>query len=928
MSVFPVPANEAERLKALHDYEILDSLAENEFDRITQLATLICDMPISLVSLIEKDRQWFKSRIGLEGSEIPRTLAFCQYTIMEKALMEVPDASKDERFKQYDLVSAGPKLRFYAGYPLVSTEGYALGTICVIDYKPNKLTPKQARALELLADEVMQLIRERRQKEELRNLEKLFNLSGDLICIAGGDGYFRRVNPAFQQLLGWNKSELLTTPFLELIHPDYREVTRRELESLAGGQPTVNFVIRLLSRDGGYFTLQWTVAPEEGTRNLFAIGRDISLAIRQQEELESARKEAEQASIAKSEFLANMSHEIRTPLNGVIGFTDLVLKTQLSEIQQQYLTIVNQSAGALLSIINDILDFSKIEAGKLELEIEKCDLYELAAQATDIISYQVQTKGLEMLLNLSPELPRFIWTDTVRLQQVLVNLLSNASKFTEHGEIELKVENLTPGSENALFRFSVRDTGIGIKPEKQHKIFDAFAQEDGSTTKKYGGTGLGLAISNRLLGLMGSRLELDSTPGQGSRFFFDLRLKAETGEPEEWENLEAIRRTLIVDDNANNRLILQEMLGLKGIASVQAANGLDALQLLAGGAQFDVILMDYHMPYMDGLETIRKIRENFTTGGLQPVMLLYSSSDDEKVIRTCEELQVRQRLVKPIKLQDLYNSLSRLHKKNPVAIPAQQAPESTNRNWSILIAEDNMVNMLLARTILKRIAPNATLLEAVNGTAAVNLCRQQLPDLIFMDVQMPELNGYEATQQIRALEKQGRVPIIALTAGNVRSERERCLEAGMDDFVVKPVVEEMIAAVLDKWLTGDEQLSSDPGMTDQLHHMDGDTLKSYTDGDPELLIAIRQLTRSELEDAVGLLEKQAACSDLAALNATGHKLYGTAASVGLPRLAQLARAWEQMKAVDHHMISALLTRTQEEVRQVLNLLKTEEDNIA
>lgn len=301
-----------------------------------------------------------------------------------------------------------------------------------------------------------------------------------------------------------------------------------------------------------------------------------------------------------------------------------------------------------MSIINDILDFSKIEAGKLELDIEKSDLYEMASQATDIISYQVQSKGLEMLLNISGDLPRFIYADAVRLKQVLVNLLGNASKFTENGEIELKIENLKIIGEANTIRFSVRDTGIGINPIKQKKIFEAFSQEDSSTTKKYGGTGLGLTISNRLLGLMGTQLQLVSSLGKGSTFYFDVTFKAEAGEPIDWADIDQIKKVLVVDDNENNRLIVTQMLLLKNIHTVEATNGLEALHLLSKGERFDVILMDYHMPFMDGLETIRKIKESFVENlDEMPVILLQSSSDDRKIIQTCRELGVRYRLIKP-----------------------------------------------------------------------------------------------------------------------------------------------------------------------------------------------------------------------------------------------------------------------------------------
>jgi len=424
----------------------------------------------------------------------------------------------------------------------------------------------------------------------------------------------------------------------------------------------------------------------------------------------------------------------------------------------------------------------------------------MAGQAADIITYQVQTKGLEMLLNISPDLPRFIHADAIRLKQILVNLLGNASKFTEKGEIELKIDALSRKDDKTIIRFAVRDTGIGIKPDKQLKIFEAFSQEDSSTTKKYGGTGLGLTISNKLLALMDSQLQLESNPGKGSTFYFDISFKSEQGDPINWENIDKIKNALVVDDNENNRIILTQMLLLKNIHTTQAKNGFEALQFLADGEKYDVILMDYHMPFMDGLETIRKIRSSFySTGEEQPLILLHSSSDDGKIIEACEELDVRHRIMKPIKMQDIYHLLSRLNQKQDKIIQPTVINDADD-TFTVLVVEDNPVNMMLIRSIVKKIAPNGTLLEAGNGLEAVKFCEDKIPDIILMDVQMPEMNGYEATKAIRLLNDEVHVPIIAITAGNVKGEKEKCLEAGMDDFVVKPIREENIVTVFNTWL--------------------------------------------------------------------------------------------------------------------------------
>ena len=1442
MKFAPIPDNENERLRALHNYQILDTHTEKEFDRLTELASIICDTPISLVSFVDEKRQWFKSKKGLDVQETSRDLAFCQYAILGDSLFEVEDATEDERFKTNALVTGAPDIRFYAGFPLVDPKGYSLGTLCVIDKKTKKLTSQQRSALKLLADQAMALIIDQRKREELRHFEKLFQMSNDLVCIAGTDGYFRKINPAFEEILGWDEKFLLKTTVFELVHPEDVEKTYQEIAHLAEGQTTINFVHRFRKKNGQYLYLQWTATPEPVTGNLFGIARNITeekireeklrvsednfrsffensqglmcthdmegnfltvnsagaellgytteevlrlnlfdlippkhhrilkgylheitttgkssglmttvhkngsyriwsyhnvlvksaegnpyvvgnsiditeshqmakslqktqemllqtnrtarvggwevdlvnetinwsevtkeihqvpsayrptmdlalnfykngetrnklekavnLAIQEgigydlelelttargedlwvraignsdfengqckrlygtfqdidakkraelefmnskkllddvlnaasevsviatdtnglitvfnkgaekllgysaeemigkstpakihvedeisarseelsrnyltpvegfktfvykaeregseisewtyrkkngtlfpvsvvvttirdiqntiigylgvasdlsarkkaeeesvtqrarllafvehapaavamldqnlkylaishrwleeyrlvgrdiigkshyevfpgiddswkeihqrslkgeiitkeeetwrppgwnqdqylkwevrpwyqfdgtvggimmftqditetalrREELKQAKIQSEQASIAKSEFLANMSHEIRTPLNGVIGFTDLVLKTKMTDTQKQYLGIVNQSANALLSIINDILDFSKIEAGKLELDIDKCDIYEIASQSADIISFPIQSKGLEMLLNIPSYLPRFVWVDEIRLKQVLINLLSNAAKFTENGEIELKIEILKyepSESEHIMCRFSVRDTGIGIREDKQNKIFEAFLQEDGSTTKKYGGTGLGLTISNKLLGMMGSRLQLKSSPGAGSTFFFDLAMRSEPGEAIEWENLDSIKRVLIVDDNDNNRIILAEMLHLLKIESDQAHNGFEALNILARGETFDAVLMDYHMPYQDGLETIRQIRETFLMDADElPIVLLNSSADDATVLKGCEELNINYRLIKPIKLNDIFLSLSRLSQKEKAEeiATAEIRDKISSGKLTILVAEDNPVNMFLAKTIIGKISPNAEILEAENGLKAVELCKKRLPDLIFMDVQMPEMNGYEATIAIRDLIKYRHIPIIALTAGNVKGERDKCLEAGMDDFISKPFVEDSIWQVFEKYtgLSGGQEFNEDKEQEHQAQneHIDIEKLKEVYMNDEAFIAEFLELTRDGLIKNLSDLKTNFNSGNLTGINATGHKLKGAAAAAYLTRVTDIAEKLEHMTSFDKKNIAELLEDFESEI---------------
>ena len=404
-------------------------------------------------------------------------------------------------------------------------------------------------------------------------------------------------------------------------------------------------------------------------------------------------------------------------------------------------------------------------------------------------------------------MPRFALVDPVRLKQIFANLLGNAVKFTQKGEIELKAIYEDSGSMQGRFSFLVRDTGIGITQDQQKKLFKMFSQADSSTTRKVGGTGLGLVISDMIAHNMGSKINMTSQQGKGTNFYFDIVTDVEHGEKQNNTAIHSVKRCFVIDDNENNRMILEHTMANWGIECVSCDNGLTAMKLIETSEPFDVIICDYHMPYIDGLETIKLIREKLKLSpDKQPIILLHSSSDDAELHRKCDELGVRFRLTKPVKADELFMYLCKLDKQvveNKIIehIPKHVETSATDKIPTILIAEDNNFNMMLVKAIVTRILPTARIMEAVNGKEAVKLCQKEQPDLILMDIQMPEMNGLEATMQIREMEKsiQRHTPIVALTARAIKGEQEKCKKAGMDDYLTKPIDNDLLHKMILKY---------------------------------------------------------------------------------------------------------------------------------
>jgi len=857
-------------------------------------------------------------------------------------------------------------------------------------------------------------------------LDRLFDLSLDMLCIAGVDGHFKRINPAFERVLGFTREELLERPFIDFVHPHDKAQTLAELDRLSEGAPSIRFENRYRCKDGGFKWLSWTSTPVLEDGRLYAVARDISeqkrseqelrdseLRMRlivdtaldgfltmddggsiidwnaraeeifgwsrnealgrplhetviphryreiflkgleqflatgegrlmhnrfeltalhrdghefpveytifpvrindgyifsgfvhdisrrrqREEELQRAKEQAEAANQSKSNFLANISHEIRTPMNAIIGLTELVLDGKLAPLQREYLTIVQQSGESLLTLINGILDFSKIEAGKLELEQKEFDLGETIGNTMKSLAMRAHDKGLQLNWYCEPDVPQVVVGDLARLRQVIVNLVDNAVKFTEQGEVLLNVACEARGSQTVDLHFQVVDTGIGIPLEKVEAVFEAFEQADTSTTRKFGGTGLGLSISSRIVERMQGRIWVESRERGGSTFHFTARFgcpPAERHAPTGDRDLQELR-VLIVDGHSTSRRILTDTLAARGFSVTSSTSGDEALESLANAAEsstsYDVVVCDAGSPEFGCSELTRQLATDPRLG--QPgVVLLITATQLEHMPRY-EQWGAVSILTKPVKPAELLQALSATPvgtmETRSAVVPADTAD---TRPVNILLAEDSPANQKLAVGLLDKHGHKVVVVE--NGREALDELKSRQFDLVLMDVQMPGMDGLEATAAIRRTERDTgeHIPIVAMTAHALAGSRADFLAAGMDAFIAKPIRPQELYDTITR-LTADVRSEDVAPQTGDVR-LDWTSGLAAAGGDRELL---KQVVAAFLQQRGELLrefERGVTTGDVSVLKRPIHTMHGALSNFGASGVLELAERIRQM----------------------------------
>jgi len=821
-----------------------------------------------------------------------------------------------------DLVR-GSDIRGGFAVPITSKKEI-VGVLEFFSARPRDPDPELLAVITSLSGQIGEFMARKRAEEES---QRFFSVSLDMLIISDLDGCIRRASPVCEKTLGFTVEEMRPLKIVDLIHPADLPGAREQFVRLRAGIPVNDYELRTRCKNGSYRWILWNVVPDVDAALMYFAGRDVTDRRAAEEALQAATVAAQAASRAKSEFLANMSHEIRTPMNGIIGMTELALGTPLDDEQREYLQMVQSSAEGLLRIVNDILDFSKIEAGKFDLEAAAFDFRDLLDQTVKALAVRAHKKGLELSVRVAPAVPELLCGDSVRLGQIVANLVGNAIKFTEKGNVVVEVEPDGGAADPYTLHFAVRDTGIGIAPEKRALVFEAFAQADGTTTRLFGGTGLGLTISRRIVEMMGGIIRVESELGKGSTFYFTARFKPASeparGPVADRGQLKGVS-VLVADDNKTNRLILEEMLKNWQMRPRLAESGQLTLALLReardAGRGFPLVLLDAHMPGMDGFDVAARIKGE---PGLAGVTIMMLSSDQQPGdVARCRSLGINVYVVKPIGQSALLNAIltalgapAAAASAIGPAVAGISASRDADRRPArrVLLAEDNEVNRRLVVRLLEKRGHSVAV--ACNGREAIELLEIRgfdAFDVILMDIQMPVLDGLRATAMIRERENSlgTHLGIIGVTAHAREEDRKRCLEAGMDGYVTKPIRAQELFAEIERVVPEQRigpSLAQAPARRDAEIEardprdppiqaeaiFDRAGLLERVEGDEELLAEIVRLFLEELPHALEELHAADEARDSKALAAVAHKLRGALANLCAPAATAAALLLEQ-----------------------------------
>jgi len=1032
------PKEEAARLAVLHSYRILDTPSESEYDDPAQLAAEVCQVPIALVTFIDEDRVWVKAAVGTEIHEVSRSESLCALTLDAREMVLVPDTFDDPRTASSRMVKSPEAIRFYAGAPLVSPQGHILGTICVMDRRPRRLSDGQERALEAIGRLVMARLEFRKTAIHLKEvvetheiveqgladsrqrLQTVVDTAGEGITFSDERGHFEVFNRAMEQITGYTHAEAnAAKDFSRLLYPEEEDRQRaldglkellakgsmREVEtsimtksgerktllvsttivSLASGKmflsmyhditertkafeaaresrerfrvmfesspipawvfdsdslrflevndamvrqygfsreellameiteirppeeiPRLTNTLREIryrpahhttavhmAKDGRIFEVRisWNTFWYEGRRAVLVVAEDITEQQRHAEELRSAKEAAERADRAKTEFLATMSHELRTPLNGVIGTTSLLMDTTLTPEQREYVQTIRESGVGLLTVINDILMLARLEAVPGEIEETTVSVEQAIETALEMFSGDAERKNLQLVSWVEWNVPLAIRTDGTRLRQVLVNLISNAVKFTERGRIAVTAAVKGRAAEHVDLEWTVADTGPGIPAERLDRLFKPFSQVDMSDTRQHGGTGLGLAIAARIAERLGGSIRVESTLGRGSSFIVSMRAKlAETSEPRPQYAIAGKNIWIIVQDPLQ-RKVLRDLVTRHGAGCVIAATYEELSTFESAEARPHVVVADTEVAFPSGDDLVHKVWEKF--GGLVPFAILCFPDRAPQPEDWPRESIVL--LGRPLRHRTFLKTISDLiaGKQQPDMVSSTAIP-GLPASLRILVAEDNAVNQKLILRILKKLGYEADL--AANGLEALDAVRRQPYDVIFMDIQMPQMDGVEATRRLLAEAPIGRRPnVLAMTAHVSDENRQRCAEAGMVDFLTKPVMIDDVRAALERLMgtivpPGGSQKTKplqDPDIRERLEEFGG----------ASEVVFIRQLVQAFLHEVplkLDGIDQAIAHGDSQMLQEEAHALKGSSMNIGAKRLGELAKELETL----------------------------------